>query len=111
MTTKLLSPLNSKWDMKFYFLQMKFDEVGTILKHPETINGNVKREWYWGTWPSPFWAKHIPHTEEIFPYLLPQISPKGACRETFPQASPYPQSMGNVEGTPPTLGGRVPMEH
>ena len=21
---------------------MKFDEVGTILKHPETINGNVK---------------------------------------------------------------------
>ena len=21
---------------------MKFDEVGTTLKHPETINGNVK---------------------------------------------------------------------
>ena len=28
--------------MKFYFLRMKFDEVGTTLKHPETINDNVK---------------------------------------------------------------------
>ena len=28
--------------MKFYFLRMKSDEVGTTLKHPETINGNVK---------------------------------------------------------------------
>lgn len=52
----------------------------------------------------PFLGKHIPHIEEIFPYPLPQISPKGACGETFPQASPYPQSMGNVEGMPSTLG-------
>jgi hypothetical protein len=29
--------------MKFYFLHIKFDEVGTTLKHPETINGNVKK--------------------------------------------------------------------
>ena len=28
--------------MKFYFLHMNSDEVGTPLKHPETINGNVK---------------------------------------------------------------------
>ena len=28
--------------MKFYFLRMMSDEVGTTLKHPETINGNVK---------------------------------------------------------------------
>ena len=28
--------------MKFYFLRMNSDEVGTPLKHPETINGNVK---------------------------------------------------------------------
>ena len=28
--------------MKFYFLRMNSDEVGTTLKHPETINGNVK---------------------------------------------------------------------
>jgi hypothetical protein len=27
--------------MKFYFLHIKSDEVGTTLKHPETINGNV----------------------------------------------------------------------
>jgi hypothetical protein len=28
--------------MEFYFLHMKFDEVGTTFKHLETINGNVK---------------------------------------------------------------------
>ncbi len=28
--------------MKFYFLRMKSDEVGTTLKHPGIINGNVK---------------------------------------------------------------------
>ena len=39
---KFLSPLNFEWDLKFYFLHMKFDEAGTNLKHPETINGNVK---------------------------------------------------------------------
>ena len=31
-----------EWDLKFYFLKMKSDEVGTTRKHPETINGNVK---------------------------------------------------------------------
>ena len=39
---KLVSLLNFEWDLKFYFLHMKFDEVDTTLKHPETINGNVK---------------------------------------------------------------------
>jgi hypothetical protein len=39
---KLLSLLNFEWDLKFYFLHMKSNEVGTTLKHPETINGNVK---------------------------------------------------------------------
>ena len=38
---KLLSVLNFEWDLKFYFLHMKSDEVGTTLKHPETINDNV----------------------------------------------------------------------
>jgi hypothetical protein len=28
--------------MKFYFLHINSVEVGTTLKHPETINGNVK---------------------------------------------------------------------
>ena len=39
---KLLSLLNFEWDLKFYFLHMKSNEVGTTLKHTETINGNVK---------------------------------------------------------------------
>ena len=39
---KLLTLLNFELDLKFYFLYMKSDEVGTTLKHPETINGNVK---------------------------------------------------------------------
>jgi hypothetical protein len=39
---KSLSLLNFEWDLKFYFLHMKSNEVGTTLKHPETINGNVK---------------------------------------------------------------------
>ena len=39
---KVLSLLNSEWDMKFYFIYMKFDEVGIAPKHPRTINGNVK---------------------------------------------------------------------
>ena len=34
---KLLSLLNFELDLKFYFLHMKSDEVGTTLKHPETI--------------------------------------------------------------------------
>ena len=34
--------MNCKWTMKFYFLHMKSDEVGTTLKHPKTINGSVK---------------------------------------------------------------------
>jgi hypothetical protein len=34
--------MNFEWDLKFYFLHMKSNEVGTTLKHPETINGNVK---------------------------------------------------------------------
>ena len=28
--------------MKFYFIYMKFDEVGIAPKHPRTINSNVK---------------------------------------------------------------------
>ena len=28
--------------LKFYFWHIKSDEVGTTLKHPETINGNVE---------------------------------------------------------------------
>ena len=28
--------------MKFYFLHVQSDEVGTTLKHPKTIDGNVK---------------------------------------------------------------------
>ena len=39
---KLLSLFNSEWDLKFHFLHMNSDEVETTLKHPETINGNVK---------------------------------------------------------------------
>jgi hypothetical protein len=47
--TTILSTLNPKknllnfeWDMKFYFIHMKSDGVGTTLKHPKTMNGNVK---------------------------------------------------------------------
>ena len=39
---KLLSLLNFEWSMKFYFLHMKYDEVGNFLKHTGTISGNVK---------------------------------------------------------------------
>ena len=39
---KRLSLLNFEWDKKFYILHLMSDEVGTTLKHPETINGNVK---------------------------------------------------------------------
>jgi hypothetical protein len=39
---KLLSLLNFECDLKFYFLHMKSNEVATVLKHPETINGNIK---------------------------------------------------------------------
>ena len=39
---KLLSLLNFELDKKLYFLHLKSDEVGTTLKHPKTINGNVK---------------------------------------------------------------------
>ena len=39
---KLLSLLNFEWDLKFCVLHMKSDEVGTTLKHIETINHNVK---------------------------------------------------------------------
>ena len=38
----MLSLVNSEWDLNFYFLHMKSDEVGTTLKNPKTINGNVK---------------------------------------------------------------------
>ena len=41
-SSKLLSLLDCKWAMKFYFLDMKSNEVGTTLKHLGTINGNVK---------------------------------------------------------------------
>jgi len=34
--------LNYEWDMKFYFIHIKSDEVGATLKHLGTINGNVK---------------------------------------------------------------------
>ena len=39
---KNIFPLNFEWDLKFYFLHMKSDNIGTTLKHPETINGNFK---------------------------------------------------------------------
>ena len=34
--------LNFEWDLKFYFLHMKSNEVETSLKILVTINGNVK---------------------------------------------------------------------
>ena len=39
---KTVNLLNFEWDQKFYLLHLKSDEVGTTLKLPETINGNVK---------------------------------------------------------------------
>ena len=58
---KLLSLLNSEWNLKFYFLRMNSDEVGTTLKHPETINGNVK-----------ILSKRI-ENELILPFIISQI--------------------------------------
>jgi hypothetical protein len=37
-----LEVLKTVKSAEFYFLHMKSNEVGTTLKHPETINGNVK---------------------------------------------------------------------
>lgn len=31
-----------EWDLKFYFISMKSNEVRITLKHLETINDNVK---------------------------------------------------------------------
>ena len=39
---KNVKSVNFEWDQKFYFLHLKSDDVGTTLKHPETINGDVK---------------------------------------------------------------------
>ena len=39
---KLIRLLDFEWDLKFYFLHMKSNEVGTTLKHPESFHGNVK---------------------------------------------------------------------
>jgi hypothetical protein len=39
--------MNFEWDLKFFFLHIKSNEVGTTLKHPETINGNVKKLSKW----------------------------------------------------------------
>ena len=39
---KLISLLDFKWNIKFYFLHMKSNEAGTTLKHPESFHGNVK---------------------------------------------------------------------
>jgi len=41
-SSKLLSLLKFEWGLKLYFLHIKFNEVGTTLKHPKTINGNFK---------------------------------------------------------------------
>jgi len=38
----MLTLLNFEWDMKFYFLDMKLEEMGTAFKHLKTMNGNVK---------------------------------------------------------------------
>jgi len=38
----MLSLLNFGWDVKFYFLHVRLDEVGTHLKYLETINDNIK---------------------------------------------------------------------
>lgn len=37
-----LQSCNFKQDLKFYFLNVKPNEVGTTCKHPKRINGNVK---------------------------------------------------------------------
>ena len=39
---KTIESVRFLWDLKFYFLHMKSDEAKTTLKHPKTINGNVK---------------------------------------------------------------------
>jgi len=38
----MLLLLDFEWDPKFYFIHMKSNEVGTTLKHLESINGIVK---------------------------------------------------------------------
>ena len=39
---KTVKFVNYEWDLKFYFLHMNSNEVGSTLKHPETIIDNVK---------------------------------------------------------------------
>jgi len=34
--------LNSEWDMKFYFLHIKVDDIGNTLKCLGTNNSNVE---------------------------------------------------------------------
>ena len=41
-SSELLSIKDFEWDLKFYFLQVKSNEVETTLKHPESFHGNVE---------------------------------------------------------------------
>ena len=36
--------LNSEWDKKFYFFHLKFDEVGTTLKHPKNLSRRIENK-------------------------------------------------------------------
>ena len=125
------------WKSWNYFLHMKSNEVGTTLKHPETINGNVKnltksdillylsRKWKIKenvTFTLRIWMKDKGECHFYFKNLtLPLITtlsctPKHLTtptsylgfRETSPLESPRPGDVGNASPASPTLGDASP---
>ena len=85
---------------------MKSNEVGTTLKHPETINGNVENL-----------SKRMKFKNLTLPLITTlSCTPKHLTtptsylgfRETSPLESPRPGDVGNASPASPTLGDASP---
>jgi hypothetical protein len=95
---------------------MKSNEVGTTLKHPETINGNVKnlskRMKMKDKGECHFYFKNLTlpliTTLSCTPKHLTTPTSYLGFRETSPLESPRPGDVGNASPTSPTLGDASP---
>jgi hypothetical protein len=95
---------------------MKSNEVGTTLKHPETINGNVKnlskRMKMKDKGECHFYFKNLTlpliTTLSCTPKHLTTPTSYLGFRETSPLESPRPGDVGNASPASPTLGDASP---
>jgi hypothetical protein len=95
---------------------MKSNEVGTTLKHPETINGNVKnlskRMKMKDKGECHFYFKNLTlpliTTLSCTPKHLTTPTSYLGFRETSPLESPRPEDVGNASPASPTLGDASP---